>query len=50
MDTEAEKLRRDVERYCYLLSRITDEEAIKRLLELIREAVMRLNEIERPDH
>jgi hypothetical protein len=46
MESEADKLRRDVRRYCYLLGRITDEEAVKILIELIGEAVLRLNEIE----
>jgi hypothetical protein len=46
METEADKLRRDVQRYCYLLGRITYEEVLKLLLELIGEAVVRLNEIE----
>jgi hypothetical protein len=49
METEADKLRHDVQRYCYLLCRITDEEAVKRLLELIGDAVVRLNEIEHSD-
>lgn len=46
MDTEADKLRRDLQRYCSLLSRITDEEAIRFLIEMIGEAVRRLKEIE----
>ena len=46
METEADKLRRDVRRYCHLLSRITDGQAVTHLLELIGEAVVRLSEIE----
>ena len=49
METEADKLRHDVQRYCHLLCRITDEEAVKRLLELIGDAVLRLNEIDHSD-
>jgi hypothetical protein len=46
METEADKLRRDLQRYFSLLSRISDEEAIRFLMELIGEAVRRLKEIE----
>jgi hypothetical protein len=46
MKSEAEQLHHDLERYCYLLSRITDQEAIGVLMELIGEAVLRLNEID----
>jgi hypothetical protein len=50
METEADKLRRDLQRYCYLLTRITDEEAVKFLLELMGEATMRLKEVEAVDN
>lgn len=46
MGTEADELRRDLQRYCSLLSRITDEEAVQCLIELIGEAVRRLKDIE----
>jgi hypothetical protein len=46
MDTEADKLRRDLERYYGLISRITDEEAVGFLIEMIGEAALRLKEIE----
>jgi hypothetical protein len=49
MEIEADKLRHDVQRYCHLLCRITDGEAVKRLLELIGDAVVRLNEIDHSD-
>jgi hypothetical protein len=46
MDTEADRLRRDLERYYGLLSRITDEEAVRFLIDMIGEAALRLKEIE----
>lgn len=46
MESEAEKLRRDLQRYCYLLTRILDEEGTKFLMELIGEATLRLQAIE----
>jgi len=49
METDADKLHHDLERYCYLLSRISDQEAIGVLMELIGEAVLRLNEIDQTD-
>ena len=49
METDADKLRHDLERYCHLLSRITDQEAIGVLMELIGEAVLRLDEIDQTD-
>ena len=46
MGTEADELRRDLQRYCSLLSRITDEEAVQCLIDMIGEAVRRLKDIE----
>ncbi|HZB91614.1 MAG TPA: hypothetical protein VE397_09245 [Stellaceae bacterium] len=42
----AKELRRDLQRYCYLLTRITDAEGVKFLMELIDEATVRLMELE----
>jgi hypothetical protein len=46
MDSEADELRRDLQRYCSLLSRITDEEAVRFLIDMIGEAAQRLKDIE----
>ncbi|HUC63998.1 MAG TPA: hypothetical protein VMA53_01140 [Stellaceae bacterium] len=41
-----DELHRDLQRYCCLLSRITDEAAIRFLIEMMGEAALRLKEIE----
>ncbi len=46
METEIDKLRRDLRRYRYLLSRTTDAGATKALMDLIAEAEARLHAIE----
>jgi hypothetical protein len=49
METEADKLRHDLQRFCYLLGRITDQEAVEVLMELIGEAVLCMTEIDQID-
>jgi hypothetical protein len=46
MDTEADKLHRDPQRCCHLLSRITDEEAIRFPMAMMGEAAPRLKEVQ----
>lgn len=46
MDTEADKLHRDLQRCCHLLSRITDEEAIRFPMAMMGEAAPRLKEVQ----
>ncbi|HWI29482.1 MAG TPA: hypothetical protein VN668_21080 [Stellaceae bacterium] len=49
MERESDKLRRDLRRYRFLLSQITDPRAVEMLTELVKEAEARLAALDRGD-